>query len=45
MPISHLLQMRGTLDNGIHILFLSFFPLGGYKLQGDVKGNQLVVNN
>lgn len=22
----HLVQMRGTLDNGIHILFLSFFP-------------------
>lgn len=21
-----LVQMRGTLDNGIHILFLSFFP-------------------
>lgn len=26
MPISHLVQMSGTLDNGIHILFLSFFP-------------------
>ena len=26
MPISHLVQMRGTLDNRIHILFLSFFP-------------------
>jgi len=26
MPISDVVQMRGTLDDGIHILFLSFFP-------------------
>lgn len=26
IPISHLVLVRGTLDNGIHILFLSFFP-------------------